>query len=123
MSLRDNLLETVEQRMSLRDSLLATVGRRRYAEHEIEGLGLVRVQSLTERERSEFERLADTKPEEARAFLITRALVDEEGRRLLSDTDVANVLEMDSAVTIAIGALVLRHSMPRALPIEDEIKN
>lgn len=108
---------------SLRDNLLSTVGRRRYAEHEIDGVGRVRLQSITEKERSEFERLADTKPDEARAYLIVRSLVDADGLRVFADEDVKTVQEMDSAVTIALGSFVLRHTMPGALPIEDAIKN
>lgn len=106
-----------------RDSILATVGRRRYLEDNVEGIGPVRFQSFSERERSEFERIIDTKPEESRAYLLVKTLVDAEGKRLFADNETSLILELDAAVTTTLGAIALGHISPSAIDLGDSIKN
>lgn len=107
----------------LRDRLLATVGQRRYLDETVEGIGPVRFQSLSERERSEFERIIDAKPEESRAYLLTRTLVDGEGKRVFADDELSLILELDAAVSTVLGGIAMKHISPSAVDLGDEVKN
>lgn len=94
--------------LSLRDKLLKTCVRR-YTRRDVDGIGSVRVQSLTELERATVEAIASQDPKKMRAMLIVQSLVDEDGNRLFSDKEVDSVLQMDSRVSIALSDVVLDH--------------
>ena len=94
--------------LSLRDRLLKTCVRR-YARRNVDGLGSVRVQSLTELERATVESIASQDAKKMRAMLIVQSLVDDDGNRLFSDKEVDSVLQMDSRVSIALSDVVLDH--------------
>ena len=78
--------------------------------------GDVRIQSMTEKERSELEDLFERsrKNHKLKMELKTRAIlmsvVDEEGHLLLNETDIPAIQEDDSAFTAAIFDASLEHS-------------
>lgn len=92
-----------------REAMLA-VCKRRYVTVDVPGVGDVRLQSLSELERSQYELAAlDNKNAVSRekllhqrCRLIALCVVDDEGKRLFSDDDVRLLLEMDSQITNAI---------------------
>ena len=89
-----------------RDKLFSKPVKRRYADAQIEGFGLVRMRSLTARDKSRFDAAAlDSKGRvntksllTANARLIVICLVDSEGNPIFSDNDVDKLLDMDSGV-------------------------
>ena len=93
-----------------REQLLAKA-KRRYQEFEVPDFGKVRIRSLTERERSNFEAdIQGSKGEyrrskmiQARRRLIALTVVDGEGNLLLNQAnDVKALEEQDGSVTDAI---------------------
>ena len=92
---------------------------RRYGRGEIEGMGTVCVQSLTERERA----ILDGTPEQRmHATLISIAVVDEDGNRVFADGDVEQLLDVDSNVTRQLIELISDHCSGRMNEVE-HIKN
>lgn len=87
---------------------LAQYRTRRYVEAELLGRR-VRVQSITEAERSALALRGDEADSLARQIAL--ALVDEKGRRLFSDDaeDLAFLSSLDSAVTWGIQRILDRH--------------
>lgn len=105
----------------IRDRLLGSV-KRRYSTAEVAGLGLVRMQSLTELERAQIEQVASTDVTRMRAQLIALSLVDDEGHRLFADQEVETILKMDSRLTGELSTAVMLH-VGRQDTTEDEVKN
>lgn len=97
-----------EKPLSLRDKLLKTCVRR-YTRRDVDGIGSVRVQSLTELERATVEVVASQDAKKMRAMLIVQSLVDDDGNRLFSDKEVDSVLQMDSRISMALSDVVLDH--------------
>jgi hypothetical protein len=107
--------------MTIRDKLLATCNKRRVAEYNVDGLGEVRLQSLTELERASVEKTANEDTTKLRAMLIAYSMVDEDGNRLFSDEEVGTVLAMDSRFTLPLSTAVLNHLGRDST--EDAVKN
>lgn len=109
--------------MSGLETRSALLGKRsrRYLEVDITGLGPVRIQSLSERERAELEVKAMSDTSQFRANLIALTLVDEDGARLFADSDVDSILEVDSSLTGELAAHINEHcEVPRT---EESVKN
>jgi tRNA A37 N6-isopentenylltransferase MiaA len=104
--------------MNLRDRLVESI-RRRYLEVEIDGLGTVRLQSLSE---GDYSRVEDAKPEDRRPLLVARTLVDSAGDRLFADEDVDTISEMDFAVVHAIAERAMLHCRTQTT-VENAVKN
>lgn len=113
-----------------RDALLSRVDRR-HTTVDIPGGGTVRLQSLTEGEKAKYEtsmltkkgRVNQTKMEDATCRLIVLCMVDDEGRRILSDSDTWELLKLDGAVTAAIFDVATTHCGFSAEDIDAIVKN
>lgn len=114
-----------------REQLLGMT-KRRYMEVAPQGGGAVfRIQSLTERERSEFELaiLAGKKSVgqdamlEARRRLVALALVDGDGKPLLGPSDVGVLAEVDSVVMSELFDAVMVHCGFKKADVDDLVKN
>ena len=114
-----------------REQMLAKA-KRRYQEFEIPDFGKIRIRSLTERERSNFE--ADTlgskgefrksKMVQARRKLIALTVVDASGDLLLNESgDVKALEEQDGAITDAIFEQAMVHCGIKENDIEVLVKN
>ena len=101
-----------------RDSVFAFCSRR-YKTVSIDGLGEVRLRSLSERERSACE---VGRPEELRARLIAFSVCDSDGNREFGDADIERLLDLDSAISGALIREIELHCMVVGAP-EDAIKN
>lgn len=105
--------------------------QRRYATVTMPGFGMVRIQSLTEREKSDFETAAMTvkgglsrrKLEEARRRLIVLCIVDANGNRLLTEQDMPTLENLDGAVSTRIYDECRRHCGFDEEDIETLVKN
>lgn len=104
----------------------------RYREVSLPACGLtVRIRSLTEAEKTNYERaLYDKKGEQipgrlkdSRARLICLCLVDDEGKQLLLPGDEQDVLELDSADTSALWDACWEHVGFQRQPVVDDAKN
>ena len=74
---------------------LEAAAKREYRDVEIEGLGLCRVQSITEGERSECE---ETERGTLVALIVAKGLVDEQGLRLYTDEEAAQISQFKAGV-------------------------
>ncbi len=92
-----------------RDALLGKTARR-YMTVDLPGGEKARIQSLTELEKSEFEfavistkgKALRSKMVIARRTLVVLCLVDNDGKRILSDADLDALAQIDGAVISAI---------------------
>ena len=78
--------------------------KRRYANLDVPGVGMIRVQSMTERERAAIEQ-AIIKGDTAgtmRARVLAACMVDEDGRKIWGDHELETISEMDSVTVLAI---------------------
>ncbi len=113
--------------MISREQLLAKT-QRRYLEIKICD-ETFRLQSLTERERTEYElALQDKKTgrmtfDRSRRLLIARVLVDAEGKRLLMDEDVDALQSVDGRITGMLFAEAQKHCGYDENEIENLTKN
>lgn len=91
-----------------RDDFLKSSIQRRYGTVKLPVSGMeVRVQSLTELERTKYERAIwdsngkriSARVNDSKARLICLCLVDDDGRKLLDETDVDQVMALDAADT------------------------
>lgn len=87
-----------------------------------------RIQSLSEREKAEYEiKLQDKKAgmstKKARALFLCRVLVDDSNQRTLRDEDVDAVGEIDGQIASAIYSTALEHNGYDETDIEDLVKN
>ena len=114
-----------------REQLLAK-SKRRFLEFEIPNFGLVRVRSLTERERSNYEAdVMGSKGEysrnrmiKARRQLIALTVVDASGNLLLNQPgDIKTLQDQDGSITDAIFGQVLVHCGITQNDIEILVKN
>jgi len=114
-----------------REQLLAKA-KRRFQEFEIPDFGKVRIQSLTERERSNYEaEMLDSKGAtrkskliQARRKLIALTVVDVSGDLLLNESgDVKALEEQDGSITDAIFEQAMIHCGIKENDIEVLVKN
>lgn len=82
---------------------------RRYADVDVHGFGTIRVQSLSEKERSSLEVAAGQDPASLRSRMIAAAIVDQDGNRVFSDAEVDQIGEVDFRVTLALADAVAEH--------------
>ena len=87
-----------------------------------------RFRNMTEREKASYEiKLQDKKAgmsyEKARALMLCRTLVDDNGDLILQDSDVEAVLDMDGRVTSAAYVVALEHNGYDEDDIGDLVKN
>lgn len=117
--------------MSITRDVFLAAPKRRYTEVSLPVAGIkVKIQSLTESEKSEFEAsLFDANGKkirgrsiDSRARLIALCLVDDAGERLLYPGDEQAVMQMDSADTGALWSAIWDHLEPAA-KIEELAKN
>lgn len=117
--------------LATRDQLFAPAARR-YATVQLPTSGLtVRIQSLTERERTAFQaafitRTGDTNRErllDAGRRLIVLCVVDAAGNRLLNDGDIQKLADWDAADTQFLYAECGKHTGISGNPDEAERKN
>lgn len=115
-----------------REELLRPAARRRYRDETLPISGLaVRIQSLTERERSEFERSNLGKNGQTNVARLTTVrrrlailcLVDQAGNRLLHDRDVDVLADWDSADMEALSDACVSHLGMKAEDLESIAKN
>ena len=113
-----------------REAFLAG-GKRRYRDVALPVAGVtVRIQSLTELEKAQFEaEFYDTNGKkirgrtlDSRARLIMLSLVDDAGEKLLAPGDETSVMQMDSADTGALWEAIWDHIEPK-VKVEDLAKN
>lgn len=106
--------------------------QRRYKMVPLPGGDLARIQSLTEREKSEYEcsvlssrsgRAIRSRMASATRALIILCLVDGNGNRLLGDEDHDKLSQVDGAVTAAIYTAASEHCGFSADDIESLVKN
>lgn len=118
--------------LASRDQLLSPTPKRRYREETLPVSGLkIRIQSLTERERSEFERsnlgkngqANVAKLETIRRRLAILCLVDQAGNRLLNADDVGNLANWDSADMEALSDACAAHLGMKPEDLESIAKN
>ena len=113
-----------------REALLGKT-KRRYKTVDLPGGETARIQSLTEREKSEYEcsvlstrgRAVRSKMTAATRALIVLCLVDNAGNRILADTDMEQLAAVDGGVTSAIYAAACEHCGFTADDIESLVKN
>lgn len=125
--------KTTANGLATRAQLLKKTARR-YAyfpeSGTIDGLRF-RMQSWTERERSDFESkmlsakgtVSKAKMEDSRRRLIALTLVDESGERLLSDDDVSALEGIDSRLTSALFTAASDHIGFASDDLEELVKN
>ena len=121
-----------ETMLTSRTELLG-LSKRRYKTIEVPNLGLeFRIQSLTAREKSEYETALLTKTgrgvsrerlNDAARRLMVLCLVDSDGRRLLEPGDVGELAEMDSIVAAKIYNECQTHCGFNEDDIEQIVKN
>jgi len=96
-------------------SQILAANKRRYADVSIPGVGTVRVRSLTERERSEYEAgFLDsdgkaTNLVDGKVRLIVLCVCNAEGQRLFSDADKEVLGGVDAVVTNALADICREH--------------
>ncbi|TXH43411.1 MAG: hypothetical protein E6Q97_34120 [Desulfurellales bacterium] len=114
-----------------RDQLLGA-RKRRFTQFPVEGLnGKVRIRSLSEREKSDYEsefmdkkgNFSRDKLLSARRRLICLVVVDAEGNPLLTDDDVKALEEIDGRITSKIQEEAQVHCGIGRAQVEEEIKN
>lgn len=106
--------------------LFAKGKARRFGTYPVPGLGTVRVQSLSERERAGIERAVQGGSSLYRPHMIALAVVDDEGRRVFTDDDVTDLAEVDSRLVLALAEVVATHVGPIELTeeaLEGDVKN
>jgi hypothetical protein len=120
--------------MLTKDKLLA-MAKRRYREVQLPdhlGSDVARIQSLTEREKSDYEaslfKPGSMKPirdmlASARRRLLILTLVDDQNERLLGDADEPSLLEMDGAVSSYLYDAATEHCGFQKGDVEDAVKN
>ena len=114
-------------------SALLKLCERRYIDLELEDTGVtVRIQSLSEKEKSTYETRLIAKSgrgilrerlQDATRRLIALCLVDENNDRVFSDSDVNQIGEMDSFVSSRIYDAAQEHCGFNKGDIEDTVKN
>ena len=90
---------------------------RRFKEIEIPDFGKVRIRSLTELERSQFEasirdkkgQVSNSKLVDLKCRLIVLAVVDGEGNQILQNSDIAELRKQDARVTNALVDAIQSH--------------
>lgn len=102
----------------LRDRLLQTV-KRRYTVKELDGVGPVRFQSLTEKDYGDIDK-AEREGND-RAMLIAKSVVDDNGDRVFADTDIELIKSFDLAYINALALAATEHV--RTIPRETIAKN
>lgn len=114
-----------------RDQILGAV-ERRFKDFPVEGLpGNVRIRSLTEREKSEYEatfldkkgELSRDKLRTARRRLVILTVVDATGNPLLTEADLDALEGIDGNITSAIQAQAQVHCGIGAAQLEEARKN
>lgn len=114
-----------------REQLIAKA-KRRYQDFVVPDFGTVRIRSLTERERSNYEaEMLDSKGNtrksrllQARRRLIALTVVDPSGELLLNETgDVKALEEQDGSITDAIFEQAMIHCGIKENDIEVLVKN
>lgn len=95
--------------MSLK-SRLHKLTARRFRTFEVPGLGTLRVQSLTERERSIVESLIAGDHKLIKSALVQASLVDDDGSRVYGDgpEDLAEIQSLDSSIVDRIAGEAMR---------------
>tara|TARA_B100000530_G_scaffold206897_1_gene132228 strand:- start:2550 stop:2939 length:390 start_codon:yes stop_codon:yes gene_type:complete len=108
-----------------RDALLGMT-KRRYAEIKC-GDVTFRLQSLTEAEKSRFEKSILTAKgkikDDARRRLLVATLVDSDGERLLTDADLRQLSELDGKVSQKLAAAAMEHTGFTDSDMDDLEKN
>lgn len=94
---------------------------RRQADVEISGVGIVRLQSLTEKERAQILAKGTESPETVDARVIAATVIDERGYRIWSDDQLDQILSLDASVTMELRSAIDKHIAGRT--IEDHGKN
>lgn len=116
--------------LATREQLLGAT-KRRYRLVNVPDLGEFRIQSLTERERSNYEAsLLDRKGGvvkdrmlSSRRRLIALTLVDDVGNRLLGEADVDKLEDLDSGVTVLLWEAARDHCGFTDQDIEEAVGN
>lgn len=105
------------QRLTSRDAFLGAGRTRRFKDIPIPGFGMVRIRSLTERDRQSMDRAALSDSGEldedrvimARARLVVAVVVGDDGEPFLTEKDVAALEETDAAITTTIEREAMEH--------------
>lgn len=113
-----------------RDALLGAAVRR-FAVVEIEGLGNVRIRSMTELERSRLEasirdkkgNLSSSRMVDLKCRMIVDSVVDENGNPLFTNRDIDQIRQQDSKVTNALVDAIQKHCGWSDEDLEDLEKN
>lgn len=100
----------------------------RYKDHEIPGLGVVRLRSLNDKQYTEISTAAmknDGTVDRVIAStfntrLIAACVVDEDGNRIFKPEDVKQLREMDAAIIDDLGDVIRKHV---GVKTGDELKN
>lgn len=104
---------------------------RRFATVQIEGLGSVRLRSLTELERSRIEasirdkkgQVSSAKMLDLKCRLIVETVVDAQGNQVFKNSDIEKIRQQDSKVTNALSDAINAHVGITDEDLEDIEKN
>lgn len=103
--------------------------KRRYREVPVPWIGpdaVVRIQSLTEGERSAIERAIGSDGVSTRVQMILAAVVDDAGHRIFSDEHAATLQDMDAQVIAGLVDAISEHcdcNGDRLKQVKGEVKN
>ena len=110
--------QTPKKKLASREDFLQPrLKARRFAEREFDGLGLVRIRSLNDKEHTKLQAalykrdgsIDTTKTQRAVAALICACVVDAEGNTILTDADVDALRSQDAALIAELGAWIREH--------------
>lgn len=120
-----NTKATKKNSFGTREQLLGCSGKR-FTEVVL-GDTTFRLQSLTEGEKSRFEKSILSKKgvirDDARRRLLVRTLVDEDGNRILTDADISALAELDGAITAKLFDAAMEHVGFQADEIDELVGN
>lgn len=105
--------------------------KRRYDEKEFDGIGRIRIQSITELERKRWQMHSLDKEGSvdlkkiplAGPRLVTIAVVDEKGNKQFTESDAKRIADLDSGVVGRLTDWIQTHCGFDDLSIEDAVKN
>lgn len=115
-----------------RDEILSAPPTRRFKDVVIEGLGKFRIRSLSALEANTVQAkalAAEDTEQKIKEFVATniryivQSVVDSEGHRIFSDTDVAKLLDLDARQMAELARECQKHSEEKSVSVEDAEKN
>jgi hypothetical protein len=107
---------------TVREKILAQ-NKRRYRDVAVNGIGCVRIQSLTELERRQIAAHNAELPEPSAIIMLLYCAVDEDGNRLFCEEDLPALEEVDLRLLSQCNAEIAEHVFGEVEAQEDAVKN